>query len=91
MLCRQFAMPASSSPCIRLLASIVEHARLGERRDRDDAGATVIQIEHRREAQIDTAGPQFCAKHVAAAEAASVAVSASRIHRSPKARMGANA
>ena len=82
------------------------HQTLGEHRDdariamegaiADHAAAAVVEVEHRREAEVDAAGAQFAAKHVAGGGAASSARIAplagppapSCIHISPSTRIG---
>ena len=62
----QLAMPARSRPCIRLLASIADDTRVAvEGAVADDAAGAVVEVEHRREAEVDAAGAQFGAEHVA--------------------------
>ena len=60
-----------------------------ERAIADHAARSMVEVEHRREAQVDAAGAQLGAEHEAArGRGDRVAVSASFIHSSPSARIG---
>ncbi len=61
----QLARPASSRPWLRLFASSV--TTRGSRMEgavADDAGSAVVEVEHRREAQVDAGRAQFAADQV---------------------------
>jgi hypothetical protein len=56
----QLAMPARSRPCIRLLASsVTTRASRWKARSPMTLLAAVVEVEHRREAEVDAAGAQL--------------------------------
>ena len=67
-------MPACSRPCIRLLRQQRDDARVAvEGAVADHAAAAVVEVEHRREAEVDAAGAQLGAEHVAGGGGGSIA------------------
>ena len=87
----QLAMPERSRPCIRLLREQRRRRARSRWKARSPItlAAAVVEVEHRREAEVDAAGAQLGAEHVAGGgRGVGGTHRRLRIHSSPSARIG---